>query len=99
MAKKVKEARVQVILECTEQKASGVPGMSRYITTKNRKNTPDRLELRLRTMAKKAVATLQTGNSGRAHSKCIKMVKSPKTGAYIFQEEIVLNEKVNEFFK
>ena len=45
MAKKTKEARVQVILECTEQKASGVPGMSRYITTKNRKNTPDRLEL------------------------------------------------------
>ena len=50
-------------------------------------------------MAKKAVATLQTGNSGRAHSKCIKMVKSPKTGAYVFQEEIVLNETVNEFFK
>ena len=50
-------------------------------------------------MAKKAVATLQTGNSGRAHSKCIKMVKSPKTGAYIFQEEIVVNEKVNECFK
>ena len=45
MAKKVKEASVQVSLECTEQKASGVPGMSRYITTKNRKNTPDRLEL------------------------------------------------------
>ena len=36
--------RVQVILECTEQKESGVPGMSRYITTKNKKNTPDRLE-------------------------------------------------------
>ena len=35
--------RVQVILECTEQKESGVAGMSRYITTKN-KNTPDRLE-------------------------------------------------------
>ena len=31
--------RVQVILECT-----GVAGMSRYITTKNKKNTPDRLE-------------------------------------------------------
>ena len=46
MAKKVKEARVQVILECTEQKNSGVPGMSRYITTKNRKNTPDRLEIK-----------------------------------------------------
>ena len=45
MAKKNKDARVQVILECTEQKASGVPGMSRYITTKNKKNTPERLEL------------------------------------------------------
>ena len=46
MAKKTKEARVQVILECTEHKASGMPGSSRYITTKNRKNTPDRLELK-----------------------------------------------------
>ena len=34
--------RVQVILECTEQKESGVAGMSRNI--KNKKNTPDRLE-------------------------------------------------------
>ena len=46
MAKKTKEARVQVILECTEHKASGMPGTSRYITTKNRKNTPERLELK-----------------------------------------------------
>ena len=38
--------RVQVILECTEQKGSGVPGMSRYITTKNKKNTPERIELK-----------------------------------------------------
>ncbi len=45
MAKKSKEARVQVILECTEHKDSGMPGTSRYITTKNRKNTPGRLEL------------------------------------------------------
>ena len=37
---------MQVILECTEQKASGVPGISRYITTKNRKNTTERLELK-----------------------------------------------------
>ncbi len=36
--------RVQVIRECTEQKESGLPGMSRYITTKNKKNTPDRME-------------------------------------------------------
>jgi len=45
MAKK-KGNRVQVILECTEHKNSGLPGISRYITTKNKKNTPDRLELR-----------------------------------------------------
>jgi large subunit ribosomal protein L33 len=38
--------RVQVILECTEQKESGKPGTSRYITTKNKKNTPDRLEIK-----------------------------------------------------
>lgn len=38
--------RIQVILECTEQKDSGVPGTSRYITTKNRKNTPSRIELK-----------------------------------------------------
>ena len=36
--------RVQVILECIEQNESGMPGMSRYITTKNKKNTPDRME-------------------------------------------------------
>jgi large subunit ribosomal protein L33 len=38
--------RIQVILECTEHKTSGVPGTSRYITTKNRKNTPARIELK-----------------------------------------------------
>ena len=38
--------RVQVILECTEHKDSGMPGTSRYITTKNKKNTPDRIELK-----------------------------------------------------
>ena len=46
MAKKAKGNRVQVILECTEQKESGVPGMSRDITTKNKKNTTERLERR-----------------------------------------------------
>jgi large subunit ribosomal protein L33 len=44
MAKK--GSRVQVILECTEHKNSGKPGTSRYITTKNKKNTPERLELK-----------------------------------------------------
>ena len=38
--------RVKVILECTEHKESGMPGMSRYITTKNKKNTTERLELK-----------------------------------------------------
>ena len=38
--------RIQVILECTEHKASGLPGMSRHITTKNRKNTTERIELK-----------------------------------------------------
>ena len=46
MAKKAKGNRVQVILECTEMKDSGQPGTSRYITVKNRKNTPERLELK-----------------------------------------------------
>ena len=38
--------RVQVILECTEHKDSGKLGTSRYITTKNKKNTPERLEVK-----------------------------------------------------
>jgi len=43
---KAKGNRIQVILECTEHKESGKPGTSRFITTKNRKNTPERIELR-----------------------------------------------------
>ncbi|HBW86533.1 MAG: 50S ribosomal protein L33 [Crocinitomicaceae bacterium] len=46
MAKKSKGNRIQVILECTEHKTTGVAGTSRYITTKNRKNTPDRMEIK-----------------------------------------------------
>jgi large subunit ribosomal protein L33 len=45
MAKK-KGNRIQVILECTEHAASGQPGTSRYITVKNRKNDPERMELK-----------------------------------------------------
>jgi len=48
-------------------------------------------------MAKKAVATLQKGE-GKGHTKVIKMIKSPKTGAYSFREEIVPNDKTKEFF-
>jgi len=46
MAKKQKDVRIQVIMECTEHKESGVAGTSRYITTKNKKNTPGRMELK-----------------------------------------------------
>lgn len=49
-------------------------------------------------MAKKTVATLQMG-SGKNHTKVIKMVKSPKSGAYSFKEEMVTNDKVADFFK
>lgn len=49
-------------------------------------------------MAKKTVATLQTGE-GRTFSKVIKMVRSPKTGAYVFEERMVPNDKVEEALK
>ena len=49
-------------------------------------------------MAKKAVASMQNKGEGRAYAKVIKMVKSPKSGAYVFHEEMVLNEKVKDFF-
>ncbi len=35
-----------MILECTEHKETGMSGTSRYITTKNKKNTPDRMEIK-----------------------------------------------------
>lgn len=44
MAKKSKDARVQVILESIEQNEAGVSVVSRYVTTKNKKNTPERIE-------------------------------------------------------
>jgi len=46
MAKKSKGNRIQVILECTEQKETNVPGTSRYVSTKNRKVTTERIELK-----------------------------------------------------
>lgn len=49
-------------------------------------------------MAKKTVATLQTGE-GRNFSKVIKMVRSPKTGAYVFEERMIPNDKVDEALK
>ena len=46
-------------------------------------------------MAKKVVASLQTGS--KRLTKAIKMVRSPKTGAYMFVESIMEPSKVNDF--
>ena len=46
-------------------------------------------------MAKKSIASLQTGSKRLA--KAIKMVKSEKTGAYIFVESIMPPDRVNEW--
>jgi hypothetical protein len=47
-------------------------------------------------MAKKVVATLKTGE-GKQFTRVIKMVKSPKTGAYAFKEEVVHNDHIKDF--
>lgn len=49
-------------------------------------------------MAKKVVATLKT-TTGKDFAKVIRMVKSPKTGAYTFKEEIVLNDVLKEYLE
>jgi hypothetical protein len=48
-------------------------------------------------MAKKVVASLKTG-TGKSFTKCIKMVKSEKSGAYLFKEEVVHNDHIKDFF-
>ena len=47
-------------------------------------------------MAKKTVATLQTGY--KKMTKVIKMVKSPKSGAYVFVEKVVNADDTDAFF-
>lgn len=47
-------------------------------------------------MAKKAVATLRQAGESKNFAKVIKAVKSEKTGAYTFREEIVPNDMVKE---
>ena len=49
-------------------------------------------------MAKKVVATLKTGD-GRGFDKVIKMVKSSKSGAYTFKEQMVTTDEVKAFLK
>jgi hypothetical protein len=49
-------------------------------------------------MAKKVVATLKTG-AGKSFTKCIKLTRSDKSGAYTFKEEIIHNDHVKDFFE
>ena len=46
-------------------------------------------------MAKKSVASLQTGS--KRLTKAIKMVKSEKTGAYTFKEAVMAPEMVSDW--
>ncbi|MDR0714321.1 MAG: DUF4295 domain-containing protein [Bacteroidales bacterium] len=50
-------------------------------------------------MAKKVVATLKQKGTGKGVTKVIKMVKSEKTGAYVFLENIVPVDNVKDFFE
>jgi hypothetical protein len=47
-------------------------------------------------MAKKVVATLKTGTAIQ-YAKVIRAVKSEKTGAYSFKEDLMLNDQVKDF--
>ena len=49
-------------------------------------------------MAKKAVATFAAKSGAKNMVKCIRMDKSPKTGAYVFTEQLVEAEKAKDFF-
>ena len=48
-------------------------------------------------MAKKAVATFKAGVQKKV-VKCIRMDRSPKTGAYVFTEELIDEDKTKDFF-
>jgi hypothetical protein len=50
-------------------------------------------------MAKKSIATLQGGAGSKKMTKVIKMEKSDKSGAYIFNEKVMNAEEVDEYLK
>ncbi len=47
-------------------------------------------------MAKKVVASFKS-STGKDFTKVIRMVKSQKSGAYVFKETIVPNDMVKDF--
>ena len=59
------------------------------------KQTYSGTALFIRPAAKVKLATLQKGS--KKLRKAIKIVKSPKTGAYIFQEKILPSDLVNDW--
>jgi hypothetical protein len=49
-------------------------------------------------MAKKVVASFKGSTStGKDYTKVIRMLKSKKTGAYVFKEAMVPNDQVKDF--
>ena len=50
-------------------------------------------------MAKKVVATLQGGAGSKKMTKVVKMIKSPKSGAYVFEEKVMSADDVDAFLK
>ena len=102
--KKAKGNRVQVILECTEMKESGLPGTSRYITTKNRKNTPERLEVKkykpiLRRMTiHKDKALWQRKQSQRCRKVEPTAVPTQKSSRWLRVRRLVLTSLMSRWF-
>ena len=50
-------------------------------------------------MAKKAVATFAAKAGAKSMVKCIRMERSPKSGAYVFTEKLVEEAIAKELFK
>lgn len=49
-------------------------------------------------MVKKAVATLRQKAEGKNMVKCIRMVRSERSGSYVFKEDILPLDREKEFF-
>jgi len=49
-------------------------------------------------MAKKSVATFGDKTTAKSVVRCIRLVRSDRSGAYAFKEEMVAAENVKEFF-
>jgi hypothetical protein len=50
-------------------------------------------------MAKKVVASLQGGAGSKKMTKVVKMLKSAKSGAYVFDEKVMNADEVEAYLK